>query len=372
MNFGFTEEQEQLRESARRFLDDRCPISRTRQLAQADEAFSPELWKEIAGLGWPAILVPEEYGGLGLGWLEMAVLLEESGRTLAPSPLLSTALATSVILEGGDGALRQRLLPGIADGSRTATLALLDEPDAPSAASVTLQAEADGDGFRLSGARDLVMDAGIADLFVVAFRAPDASLRLAVIARGDEGVNARSYPTIDPSKRLGRLALDNCRVPPEAILAEGDTERLLQRALDRGAVAICAETVGAADSALALMVEYAKTRMQFGAPIGRYQGVKHPLAEIFVDIESFRSLTYYAIWTIDESPDELPRQASLAKAYVSDAMARIGIDSVQLHGAIGYTEEYDAQLFLKRAKWVRPAFGDADWHYDRAAQIGGI
>jgi len=343
MNFGFTEEQEQLRESARRFLDDRCPITETRKLMLADEAFSPELWAEITELGWPAILVPEAQGGLGLHWLEMAVLLEETGRTLAPSPLMATALATAAILDGGSESARDRWLPGIAAGKQTATLALLDEVDAPEIASVTLQAEADGEGFRLSGMRDLILDAGQADLFVIA------------------------------SKRLGRLTLENVTIGPEMLLTAGDdAEKAITRALDRAAVAVCAETIGAAESALNLLVEYAKTRQQFGAPIGKYQGVKHPLAEIFVDIESCRSLTYYAAWAIHEKPDELPRQASLAKAYVSDAMARIGIDSVQLHGAIGYTEEYDAQLFLKRAKWVRPAFGDADWHYDRAAALGGI
>jgi alkylation response protein AidB-like acyl-CoA dehydrogenase len=372
MNFGFTEEQEQLRESARRFLDDRCPIPQSRKFAQTEEAFSPELWSEIIGLGWTAILVPEDHGGLGLSWLEMAVLLEETGRTLAPSPLLSTALATSLILDAGDAAAHARFLPGIADGSRIATLALLDEADAPHAASVTLVAEATEGGFRLSGTRDLIMDAGLADLFAIAFRNPDGALHLAVIEKSANGVTAKSYPTIDPSKRLGRLVLDNVEIRDEDLLHAGESESCLARALDRGAVGVCAETIGAAESALALLVEYAKTRLQFGAPIGRYQGVKHPLAEIFVDIESFRSLTYFAAWTIDQSPEELPRQASLAKAYVSDAMARIGVDSVQLHGAIGYTEEYDAQLFLKRAKWVRPAFGDADWHHDRAATLGGI
>jgi alkylation response protein AidB-like acyl-CoA dehydrogenase len=372
MNFGFTEEQEQLRESARRFLDARCPITETRKLGQTEDAFSQEFWQQIAELGWTAILIPEAHGGLGLSWLEMAVLLEETGRTLAPSPLLPTALATALILEAGDSATHARLLPGIADGSRIATVALLDECDAPHAASVTLVAEAADQGFRLSGTRDLVMDAGLADLFVIAFRSPDKELRLAVIEKSASGVNARSYPTIDPSKRLGRLVLDNVEIGSNELLKTDASEAVLARALDRGAVAVCAETIGAAESALALLVEYAKTRRQFGSPIGRYQGVKHPLAEIFVDIESFRSLTYFAAWTIDASPAELPRQASLAKAYTSEAMARIGIDSVQLHGAIGYTEEYDAQLFLKRAKWMRPVFGDADWHYDRAASLGGI
>jgi alkylation response protein AidB-like acyl-CoA dehydrogenase len=221
--------------------------------------------------------------------------------------------------------------------------------------------------------RDFILDAGQADVFVIAFRRPDAAVQLAVVEKSLSGVSACSFPTVDPSKRLGRLTLDNVVLTSEMLLSDGIlAEQAVARALDRGAVAVCAESIGAAESALNLLVEYAKTRMQFGAPIGKYQGVKHPLAEIFVDIESFRSLTYYAAWAIDESPEELPRQASLAKAYVSDAMARIGIDSVQLHGAIGYTEEYDAQLFLKRAKWVRPAFGDADWHYERAAALGGL
>jgi alkylation response protein AidB-like acyl-CoA dehydrogenase len=171
---------------------------------------------------------------------------------------------------------------------------------------------------------------------------------------------------------MGDLALDSVRLAPDRILAAAppaSADAELERLLDRGAVAVCAEMIGTGEEALRLTVDFAKQRVQFGSPIGRFQGVKHPLAEMHVDVESYRSLCYYAAWALDRSPEEVPRAASMAKAYASEALARIGMDGVQLHGAVGYTEEYDIQLYLKRSKWARPAFGDADYHYDRVARL---
>jgi alkylation response protein AidB-like acyl-CoA dehydrogenase len=188
---------------------------------------------------------------------------------------------------------------------------------------------------------------------------------------------------MDQTKRMGTLALENARIAKSALLgaplprdigprANVGAWPAIARLFDRGAIAVTGEIIGAAEGAHALTVQYAKDRVQFGAPIGKYQGVKHPLAEMYVDIESTKSLLYYAAWALDESPGEVPRSASLAKAYASDAFTRIGIDGVQLHGAVGYTAEYDIQLYLKRSKWARPAFGDADFHYERVAALGGL
>jgi len=178
---------------------------------------------------------------------------------------------------------------------------------------------------------------------------------------------------------MGTVVLDAARVPKSALLLGSDGRGkpgrawpAIERLFDRGAIATTGEMIGAAEGALALTVQYAKDRIQFGNPIGKYQGVKHPLAEMYVDIESTKSLLYYAAWALDESPGEVPRSASLAKAYASDAFARIGIDGVQLHGAVGYTAEYDIQLYLKRSKWARPTFGDSDFHYERVATLGGL
>jgi alkylation response protein AidB-like acyl-CoA dehydrogenase len=196
---------------------------------------------------------------------------------------------------------------------------------------------------------------------------------LGLVERGLAGLVVEPHRCVDITRRMGRLRFEGVRLARGELLgAPGSGWPVLARVLDCGALAVTAEMVGAAEAALDLTVRYAKERLQFGRPIGTFQGVKHPLAEMYVDIESFRSLCYYAAWLLDEDPEAAPLAVSRAKAMASDAFARIGLDAVQLHGAIGYTWEYDAQLFLKRARFARPAFGDADFHYARALRLGGL
>jgi alkylation response protein AidB-like acyl-CoA dehydrogenase len=217
-----------------------------------------------------------------------------------------------------------------------------------------------------------VGDAAAADLVVVAYRkGKSRELGLAVVERGAAGLFAKDLPGIDLSKRLGTVALDRVKVGLDAVLPKGNAAAIVQL-FDVGALAVTAEAVGAAEAALQLTASYAKQRVQFGRPIGTFQAVKHPLAEMYVDIQSFQSLVYYGAWCVDHGHKDLPLAVSRAKAYASEALPRIGIDAIQLHGGIGYTWEYDAQLYLKRAKWLRPAFGDADWHYERVARLGGL
>jgi len=375
MNFGFTEEQELLRAEVRKLLDARCPLEQVRKLMATDRGYSVELWGSLAELGWLGLTIPEDFGGAGLGWVDFIVLLEETGRSLFPSPLVSTTLAAAAILDSGTDEQKARWLPGIADGSRIGTLALLEASDVLAPAGIALLGKPDGDAFALTGTKSFVADAGAANLFVVAFRTGPRGedLALGVVDGGAPGVTARSQPVMDQTKRVGTLVLENARVPKSALLgAPGRAWPAIERLFDRGAIATTGEMIGAAEGALALTVQYAKDRIQFGNPIGKYQGVKHPLAEMYVDIESTKSLLYYAAWALDESPGDVPRSASLAKAYASDAFARIGIDGVQLHGAVGYTAEYDIQLYLKRSKWARPTFGDSDHHYERVATLGGL
>jgi len=368
MNFGFTEEQGFLRDAVRKFVDDRCPMSEVRRLTRTRDAHSPELWKGLAEQGSLGILIPEEYGGAGLDWVDLVVLLEETGRTLMPSPLVSTALAAMAIREAGSRGQRGRWLPRLADGSAIGTLALLEASDLQGVPGIRLAAEAAGDADVLRGEKCFVADAGAADVFVVAYRAGTA-IRLGLVAKDAPGVRVELVPTLDETKRSGTLVLDGVRVGPDERLAAIDPETALELLFDCGRIAVTAEGLGAAEGALALTVQYAKDRVQFGSPIGRYQGVKHRLADMWVDTESIKSLLYYGAWTIDNRRGELPRYASLAKAYLADAFTRIGVDCVQLHGAVGYTIEYDVQLYLKRSKWVRPMFGDADWHRDRLAAL---
>ncbi len=375
MDFGFSEEQDLLRGEVRKFLEERCPIEEVRRLAKTPEGTSPELWKQLGELGWLGLTIPERYGGAGLDWIDLVVLLEETGRMLLPAPLLSTTLAAAAILAEGNESQRERWLPGLADGTRTGTLALIEASDSLDAESVQLRGEPEGDGFVLRGDKSFVSDPDQADLFVVAFRsgAGAEDLSLAVIERDSPGLRTRTFDSMDRTKRLGNLQLGAVRVATDGILGKVSAGApALARLLDRGAVAVTAEMIGSAERLLELTVQYAKDRIQFGHPIGHFQGIKHPLAEMFVQVESSKSLLYYAAWVLEGSPEEVPRSISLAKAYAAEAFVRIGIDAIQFHGAYGYTEDCDVQLYFRRSKWARPMFGDPDYHYDRVASLRGL
>ncbi|MED5261465.1 MAG: acyl-CoA dehydrogenase [Myxococcota bacterium] len=239
-----------------------------------------------------------------------------------------------------------------------------------------MRGDADGGDFVLQGEKHFVPDGAQADVAIVAFRigsGGDSELGLALVDLSASGVSVEDVRTLDRTKRLATLKLDGVRVGPESIL--GGTSGMtgaIERLLDRGAIAITAEMIGSSEAAHALTVQYAKDRVQFGSPIGRFQGVKHPLAEGYVDIESMKSLLYHAAWALDANPEDVPQSASKAKGLASEAFTRIGVTGIQLHGAVGYTEEYDIQLYLKRSKWARPMYGDEDYHYDRVATLGGI
>ena len=368
MNFGFTEEQELLRQEVRKFLDAHCPMEQVRKLRETPDGFSRELWKQIGELGWLGLTVPEAQGGAGLGWVDLVVVLEEMGRTLFPSPFLGATIGAAAIREAGSDAQMSRWLPALADGSAIASLAWLEPSDRIDLAGVELAGKPSGKGVALSGVKVQVLDAPAADLFVVAFRR-GGEVGLAVVDRSAPGVSVEATPSIDQTRRVGRVRFENVTVAADAVLANAKAASIA-RVLDLATAAVTAELIGAAGAAIQITVNYARERQQFGAPIGRFQGVKHPLAEMLVDVESAKSILYYAAWCLDERDSDAPRCVSLAKAYASEAFARIGVDSVQLHGGVGFTWEYDPHLYLKRSKWARPAFGDADHHYDRAIALG--
>jgi alkylation response protein AidB-like acyl-CoA dehydrogenase len=373
MNFGFSEEQDLLRAQVRKFLDEQCPLEVVREIANTPLGYSAQQWKQLAELGLLGILVPEEFGGAGLGWVDLVVLLEETARTLLPSPLLSTTLAGALVLDAGSDAQQRAWLPGIADGSVIATTAILEESDYLAASGIALRASRKDDGFVLSGEKRFVADLCQAGLVAIAFRTGDGEedLGLGLIETDAPGVSVEAVPTLDRTRRMGTLCLDDVHVPADAVLgAAGRAWPAIEAHLDRGAAAATSEIVGVIQGALDITVQFAKDRVQFGSPIGRYQGVKHPLAEIYVELECVKSLLYYSAWALDNSPDDVPLAVSEAKALASLAVTRAGIDAIQLHGAVGYTAEYDIQLYLKRSKWARPLFGDEDHHQDRIALLG--
>jgi alkylation response protein AidB-like acyl-CoA dehydrogenase len=368
MNFGFTEEQDLLRQEVRKFLDAHCPLETVRKLMETPDGFSRELWKQLGELGWLGLTIPEAQGGAGLGWVDLVVVLEEMGTSLFPSPFLATTIAAAAIRECGDDAQQARWLPAIAEGASIASLAFLEASDRWDVAGVALEGVAKDGGVVLSGEKVQVLDAPAADLLVVAFRRGDA-IGLAVVDRNAPGVSVTATPSIDQTRRVGRVRFERVAVAADAMLANANGASLA-RVLDLATAAVTAELLGAAAAAVQITVKYAQQREQFGAPIGRFQGVKHPLAEMLVDVESAKSILYYAAWCLDERDPDAARTVSLAKAYASEAFARIGVDAVQLHGGVGFTWEYDPHLYLKRSKWARPAFGDSDFHYDRVIAIG--
>jgi alkylation response protein AidB-like acyl-CoA dehydrogenase len=375
MNFGFTEEQDLLRAELRKFLDQNASLERVREIVETESGTDAALWSRMAELGWVGLNMPEEHGGVGLDLETLLVVLEETGRSLLPSPLISTVIAAKAIERYGSAAQQARWIPGLADGTKIGSFAFLERSDMLTPEGVETVAKPDGRELILSGEKLFVCDVDTADLFIVAVRSgSDASaISLVVVERETTGVSTGRFDGMDLTKPMGRLTLEDARVGLDCILGElGASWPATQWLLDLGAALVTAEAVGAAEAALEITTEFAKERIQFDEQIGKFQGVKHPLSEIYVDVESFRSLVYYAIWALDQDADDAGLAVSRAKAYCADAFPSAGIMGVQLHGGVGYTWEYDIQLYLKRSKWVRPMFGDADYHYERIARLGGL
>jgi len=371
MDFGFTPEQEQLRAQVRRFLDSECSLERVRALAASDEPFDRTLWKKTADLGWHGLVVPEKHGGLGLAWEDVVVVAEETGRTLFPSPFIATAVAARLIAKLGDDTQKDRWLSAIAAGEMTATVAVTEGNDLPHGAGVELKAEGRGDSVVLSGTKMFVPDGQGADLLLVAAR-EGAGLSVFAVPGDSAGITREPLKLVDATHRAARIGFERVSVDATARLgAAGNAAELLRGALDAQTVALSAEMVGSAQAALDLAVEYAKVRKQFGQPIGRFQGVKHKLAEIHVAVESARSLTYYASWAVDNTEDAA-MHVSMARVFAGEAVDRAGEECVQTHGAIGFTAECDAQLYYKRGRFSRNLGATPSWHNERILTSQGL
>jgi alkylation response protein AidB-like acyl-CoA dehydrogenase len=378
MDIGFSEEQELLRDTARKFLDAECTTKFVRDMMASEAAVTDAFWRQLAENGWLGIAYPEADGGSGLGLVDLVVLMEEVGRVVMPGPYVATVLlGGAAIAEAGSPAQRREYLPQIVGGSMKATLALTEANARWDAAGITAAAREERGGFVLSGAKMFVPDAHLADVIVVAARSCDGStmedgVSLFLVPKGTPGLGVRLLPSIDETRKLCEVTLDNVPVPASALL--GDLHQgwaPLSRVIDKAAVALAAEMCGGAQKVLDMTVDYAKLRVAFGKPIGIYQGVKHKCADMLVDIENAKSLTYYAAWAIDEGADEAAQAVAMAKAYASDASRKVCAAGIQLHGGIGMTWEHDLQLYLKRGKACEVAFGDATWHRERLARLMG-
>jgi alkylation response protein AidB-like acyl-CoA dehydrogenase len=375
MNFGFNEEQELLRNTARKFFENECPSDTVRRLMETPEGINPELWKKLAEQGWLGLIYPEQYDGMALGLVDLVVLMEEMGRAVAPGPYFSTVLLGGLaVLEAGSDAQKKEWLPKIAAGDKRVALAWMEPSAQLGPAGVTLTAVEKGGKYTLSGTKLFVHDAHTADALVVAARTrPGAGadgVSLFLLPKGTKGLAVTLLPTMDQTRKLCEVACADVGVGADALLgAAGAGWAPLARVLDRATVALCAEMCGGAQRVLDMTTDYAKIRIAFGKPIGSYQGVKHKAADMLVDVENAKSLTYYAAWAVDENVPESALAASMAKAYCSDAFRKVSAAGIQLHGGIGFTWEHDLHLYFKRAKSSEFTFGDATYHRERVAQL---
>ncbi|MFN0110237.1 MAG: acyl-CoA dehydrogenase family protein [Blastocatellia bacterium] len=368
MNFDLTKAQKLLQQSARDFFSRECKPERVRELMASETAFDAELWQAMADQGFTGLTIPEEYGGLGLSLVDLIAVTEEMGKACLPGPFISTLWAASLIERAGNEGQRKQYLEPIAAGEMKATVALLEETGEWNPDAVMLAANKDGKEYRLRGTKHYVSDAAVADVIIVVAR-DNSELVLLPVERTAAGVKITETPAIDATRKLYTVEFDNVAVPESSALAfTTKTKEALEAATDVATVALCAEMLGGMVWTLDTTVEYAKTRLQFGKPIGIYQAVQHQCADMFNFAESARSATYFAAWTVSVNDPAGKLAVSVAKGYASDAAREVGNRGVQLHGGIGFTWEHNIQLFYKRAKSSEVLFGDANYHREKIAE----
>ncbi len=372
------EEQTMIRDGAKSWVQEKSPVTAFRKLRDSGNAdgFDRAAWKEMAEMGWAGILIPEEFGGTGLGYLTLGLVLEETGRTLTASPLISTALtATTALLLGGNDAQKKKYLPQIAEGKLIATLAV-DEGAHHAPEKIALKAEKSGSGYKLNGKKSFVLDGGTADLVIVAARTsgkPGAKggITLFLVDAKASGVSREKLKTVD-SRGVANLTFANVEVGGDAVLGAADQgDGLLESTLDRARAGLAAEMLGQAMQSFDVTLDYLKTRVQFGQVIGTFQALQHRAAKMFTDLELARSCVEGALQAIDRDANDVAQLASLAKAKVGDLVHLVSNEMVQMHGGIGMTDAHDAGLYLKRARAQEATFGGSSYHRDRYATLLG-
>ena len=356
MNFDFSDDQKMLRDQARRFLSEQCTTKIVRRVFEGSQGYERELWKQIAEMGWLGTAIPESYGGLGLGYLELCVIAEEMGRVLAPVPFSSTVyLFAEAVLAAGSEEQKQKYLPKIATGKLIGTLARAEGPGAitPKSMRTTFR------GGQLSGKKIAVGDGMDADYAVVLARSSDEpgerGLSLAIVDPKSAGISRRAEASIDPSRKRAEIIFDGTVAEPLGKPGEGWS--IARSVLDRAAVLMAFEQIGGADVCLAASTEYAKTRYAFARPIGSYQAIKHKLADMYVNNELARSNAYYGAWALSTNARELPLAAAAARIAATQSFDYAAKENTQVHGGIGFTWEVDCHLFYKRARELALALG---------------
>jgi alkylation response protein AidB-like acyl-CoA dehydrogenase len=376
MALVLTEEQSMLRDSARGLISDKAPVSHLRSLRDTKDAtgFSRELWKAFAEMGFCGLLVPENFGGSGLGCVEAGVVMEEIGRTLMPSPFLATAvLAASALTRGGSDAQKAAHLPKIADGSLLAALAV-DEGAKHRPLQIKLQAMRSGNGFKLSGAKAFVVDGHTADLLIVAARTGGAAgerdgLTLFLVDPKTRGIAVERTAMVD-SHNAARIEFDNVEVNADHVLGEVDQGgALLEGVLNIGRGAVASEMVGLSEEVFGRTVTYLKERKQFGKLIGEFQALQHRAAQLYIDIEITRAAVLKALQTLDGDFDNATAAVAVAKARAGATATLAVQEGVQMHGGMGMTDQFDIGFFMKRARVCQELFGDSNYHADQLARM---
>jgi alkylation response protein AidB-like acyl-CoA dehydrogenase len=368
VTYAPTEDQELIRSTARQFLSDRFGMVKVRELMMSDDGFDRARWKEIADLGWTGLTISEEHGGAGLGMVEASVLLEEMGRLVTPGPFLASAvLATTAIQRLGSEDQLDEYLPALAAGGTIATLAVFEDARGWDLGHPSTTADESGDGWSLDGVKRGVLDGHLADVLLVS-AATDDGVGLFVVPADSTGVAITQEPVLDPTRRQATVTLTGAG---GTRLGSGDVSEGLSATLDLGTVALAAEQVGGAQACMEMAVEYAKSRYQFGRPIGSYQSIKHRCANMLMKVEHARSAAYHAARVTDD-PDEIAIAAPLAGSVASEAYVWIAGENIQVHGGIGFTWEHDSHIYLKRAKASSLLFGSPHHQRDRLGRALGI
>jgi alkylation response protein AidB-like acyl-CoA dehydrogenase len=363
MYFDLTDEQQAIKSTAHDFLASRFKSERIREIAASGSGFDESGWNEMAELGWAGLALPEEWGGQGLGIVELAILFEEMGYALAPSPLFSNTVVGLALALCGSDDQRERYLRPLAEGQRRGTPALWDAGSPAEPGRFTLEGRSENGAIVLDGEKVLVPDAASADFFLVA----TSDGRRHMVAADAPGVTVVPEESVDLTRRFSTVRLEGVRVAAEDTLP-GEARDYFP-VFWRACVMLAAESTGLAQRALNMSVEYAKDRQQFGRPIGAYQAVSHRCAQMLLETENSRSAVYGAAWAADAEPESLPLSAAMAKAYASDAGWRVPDAAIQVHGGIGFTWEHDLHFFLKRGLTNAAILGDARWHRERVADM---
>ncbi len=376
MDLRFTETQEILKKMARDFLTTECPKTLVRKLEQSEEGYSPDVWKKMAELGWMGLVIPEEYGGMGYTFQDLVVLLEEIGRNILPGPLIATVTGTFPILEAGTEEQKNELLPKIAQGEAILTTALLEAEGVFDASGITVKAAPKGDNFAIDGTKLFVEMAHVASHMLCAARtsgaaSPEKGITLFIVDSKTSGISCEVMPTIAADK-LCEVRFKDVAVPSKNILGKLDEGwSVADMMLRKGAIAKCAESLGAIETCVEMTVAYSKERVQYDRPIGAFQGLQHKMADMWTAMETSRYLVYEVAWMESQG---LPcaKEASMAKAYVNEVYKDVAKWAVRLHGAIATSADHDIPFYYRRSKAADIAFGNTDFHREIVAQKIGL